>query len=321
MMPQRIRTPPNPSEPRGPGSEKRPPARFFPTRARGQNFLRDPVLAERFAAAALAPPALAPALPAAPGAGEPDPVVVEIGAGKGAITLPLLRAGAPVRVRVVAVESDDRLAALLEARARKEGIEERLRVVRADARSLDFRSALAGFGAVPPAPICGNLPFSVASVLLVRLIEAMGDGATPLFTTLTVSLQREVAARASARTGDAEYGALSVVVRRALEPRVLFNIPPRAFRPRPRVVTSVVRFTPRPDPPPVGDARQFNRLVRALFTHRRKVLSGGIARIPDPDLARRAAAAAAALGIDTTLRAEQLRVEDFAALALRVGST
>ncbi len=271
---------------------------FFPTRGRGQNFLHDRSVAERFVAAALGP-------------GEPGPIV-EIGPGKGALTFPLLAAGA----RVLAIEVDPRLAERVEEHAGERGFAENLRVVTGDALQLDLGAAIADFGAAPPLPICGNLPFSVASPLLLRLIEGhAGPGAPPLFDALTLTLQKEVADRVVARRGERDYSALSVVVQQALRAEIAFRIHPGAFRPRPRVVSSVIRLTPRPDPAPVGDERHFRSLVRGLFAHRRKTLRNSVARLRDQELAGRVQAAIDTLGIDTGLRPEQLAVSDFAELS------
>lgn len=367
-------------------SEEAAARRFFPTRSRGQNFLHDREVAARFAAAVLAPSSGpgrsragggesgGEAVGESGGEAPESPAVVEIGAGKGAITLPLLAAGA----RVLAVEVDPRLAAVLRERAGERGFASRLAIVTADALELDFAAALRDFGAAPPLPVCGNLPFSVGARLLLRLLEVglgadhgvddgegddgegddgggdegggdegggddgadtraaaavevgeAGDAGTgaeggferesgaggALFSSLTLTLQREVAERVTARCGDPEYGALSVVVRQALSPRLLFRIHPGAFRPRPRVVAAAVRLTPRPDPPPVGDPQRFRALTRALFAHRRKTLGNSIARLPDPELRARVAAAAATLGLDLARRPEELPVADFAALS------
>ena len=275
---------------------------FFPRRARGQNFLHDKSVAERFVAAALGP-------------GEPGPIV-EIGPGKGALTFPLLAAGA----KVLAIEVDPRLAARVEEHARERGLSENLRVVTGDALRLDLGAAIHDFGndlgAAPPLPICGNLPFSVASPLLLRLIEGHASpGDPPLFDALTLTLQQEVADRVVARRGRRDYSALSVVVQQALRAEVAFRIHPGAFRPRPRVVSSVIRLTPRPDPPAVGCESHFRALVRGLFAHRRKTLKNGVRRLRDQDLAGRVEAAFDTLGMDTGLRPEQLAVEEFAALS------
>ncbi len=276
---------------------------FFPTRARGQNFLHDRSAATRFAAAAL-------------GIGEKDPVpdaVVEIGPGKGAITLALIAGGA----RVLAVEIDPRLAAITERTARDRGVAGRLRVVVGDAGTMDFRAAIDDFGATPPLPACGNLPFSTASRLLLRLLDQTTPGAGQLFDSLTLTLQREVAARVVAVPNTRDYSALSVVVQQAMRPAIRFEIHPAAFRPRPRVVSSVVRLAPRRDRPEVGDVTRFRALVRGLFRHRRKNLKNSIAALSDPHLRESAAAAAALLGMDATRRPESLTVAEFARLARR----
>ena len=310
-------------------------ARFFPTRSRGQNFLHDREVAARFAEAVLGSPEIAGDATASrrgpEGSAEvpESPAVVEIGPGKGALTLPLLAAGA----RVLAVEVDPRLAAVLRERAAERGFGSRLTIVTGDALELDFGAAIRDFGAAPPLPVCGNLPFSVGSRLLLRLIEVdlesdpapdseagreagtAGRTVGALFRSFTLTLQREVAERVAARPGDPEYGALSVVVGQALRPRLLFRIHPAAFRPRPRVVAAVIRLTPRPDPPPAGDLHRFRALTRALFLHRRKTLGNSIARLPDPELRARVAAAASRLDLDPGLRPQELRIEDFAALS------
>lgn len=280
---------------------------FFPTRSRGQNFLHDRSVAERFAAAVL--DAGAPEGGSSPPGGAGGPRVVEIGPGRGAITLPLLAAGA----RVLAVELDPRLSAGLAERARSRGFGDRLRLVTADALDFDFAAALAGFGAPLPVPVCGNLPFSVGSPVLLRLLEAGAAG--ELFSSFTLTLQREVAERVAARCGDPEYGALSVVVQQALRPRILFRIHPAAFRPRPRVVASVVRLLPRPDAPAVGDAGHFRALVRDLFRHRRKTLGNAVRRLPDETLRERVGAAVPRLGLDPRTRPQRLPVEAYAALS------
>ncbi len=276
---------------------------FFPTRARGQNFLHDRSVAERFASVALE---------SARGASPPHEIV-EIGPGKGALTFPLLAAGA----RVLAVELDPRLVAILEDRARRLGAAERLRVITGDALRFDLAAAIRSFGAAPPLPVCGNLPFSAASPLLLRLIEGCSDPAGPprLFDALTLTLQREVANRVVAPCGDPDYGTLSVVVQQALRAEIRFLIHPGAFRPRPRVVSAVLRLTPRTDPPEIGAENHFRSLVRELFRHRRKTLRNGIARLGDRTLAGRMTVAIETLGIDPGLRPERLTIPDFAALS------
>ena len=248
---------------------------------------------------------------AALGPGEPG-AIVEIGPGKGALTFPLLASGA----RVLAIEVDPWLAGRVEEYAKERGVDGNLRVVTGDALQLDLGAVIADFGAAPPLPICGNLPFSVASPLLLRLIEGhAAPGALPLFDVLTLTLQKEVADRVVARRGERDYSALSVVVQQALRAELAFRIHPGAFRPRPRVVSSVVRLVPRPDPPPIGGETHFRSLVRGLFTHRRKTLRNCVALLRDQELAGRVQGALETLGIDPGLRPEQLEVSDFAELS------
>ncbi len=266
---------------------------FFPTRARGQNFLHDRGVARRFATAAFE-------------AGEPG-AIVEIGPGKGALTLPLLEAGA----RVLAIEVDPRLAEVVRERSERAGFGANLELVVGDALRLDLPAVLAGAGFEAPVPLAGNLPFSVATLLLLRLLPV----GTPLLDPMTLSFQQEVAARVLARPGDPDYGALSVVVARGLVAESCFRIHPAAFRPRPRVVSEVVRLTARKDPLPVGDPDHFRRLVRGLFAHRRKTLRNGVARLPDRDLGARVEAARRDLELDPGLRPDELSVEDFAAIS------
>ena len=277
---------------------------FFPTRARGQNFLHDRSVARRFAAAALGT-----------SEGSEHGAIVEIGPGTGAITFPLIEAGA----FVLGVELDPRLAARLEGRARDRGVHHRLRVVAADARDFDFAAGIRESGVAFPLPACGNLPFSTASRLLVRLVGSTTPGPVQLFDSLTLTLQREVAQRVAAPSGHPDYGPLSVVVQQAVLPRLLFLIHPAAFRPRPRVVAAVLRLVPRPDPPRPGDPVRFHRLVRGLFRHRRKTLKNCIAALGDRALREGAARAAAALGLDPGFRPGQLTVSEFAALSRLAG--
>lgn len=280
-------------------------APFFPTRARGQNFLHDRSVAARFAMEALRPIT----------GGTAAPAIVEIGPGKGAITMPLLEQG----VRVLAIEIDARLADLLTSRVRERGLEENFGLVRGDALRLDLAAAVREFGAAPPLPLCGNLPFSTASLLLLRLLEGGGSARPPLVAPLTLTLQREVAERAAAPPNTPAYGALSVVVQQAMRAEIRFLIHPGAFRPRPRVVAAVVRFEPRTDPPEVGDEGHFRRLVRGLFLHRRKTLRNAAAGLPgvSEDFPGRVLAALESLGVSLERRAESLPPETFAEISRR----
>lgn len=269
-----------------------PAARAFrPSRSKGQCFLRDARVIERVAEL------VAP---------RPGETLLEIGSGAGQLTLPLVERGA----RILAVESDARLASELERRLRSESVET-VELIHQDALELDLR-ALLDQRELERVRVCGNLPYSVASPILLRLLAA-----AERFDELVLMFQDEVASRLTARPGTKEYGFLTVVAQQAAEVSVLFRIPPDAFRPRPRVHSALVRFELRHEEAPgIGDVRTFRAVVRALLAHRRKTIGNNVKRLRGAPLSReRVESALEGLGIDPGRRAETLSVEDFAELS------
>jgi len=252
----------------------------------GQNFLLDLNLTGRIARAA----------------GPLDGVtVVEIGPGPGGLTRALLAAGAR---RVVAVERDPRaVAALAEIAERYPG---RLDIIEGDALAFDPRPHIA-----PPARVVANLPYNIATALLVGWLSA--EPWPPWYDALVLMFQREVAERIVAAPGTASYGRLSVLANWRCETKIMFDVAPSAFVPPPKVTSSVVRLVPRAAPLPC-DRRALERVTQAAFGQRRKMLRQSLrSALPDP------LPALAAAGIPETARAEEVPVAGFVALANATG--
>lgn len=248
----------------------------------GQNFLLDLNLTRRIARAA---------------APFEDVTVFEVGPGPGGLTRALLEAGATV----VAVERDPRCcAALAELAAQWPG---RLTLVEGDARTVDPGDHIAG-----PIKIVANLPYNVATPLLVGWL-----GNARRFASMTLMFQKEVAQRIAAAPGSGEYGRISVLAQWACRADCLFDIPPRAFVPPPKITSTVVRLVPRADPEPV-DQPALERVTAAAFGQRRKMLRASLRSLGVDTEALMTAA-----GIDPTARAETLTVAQFCALARAYG--
>ena len=260
-------------------------------KALGQNFLFDLNLTRKIARAA------------GPLAGV---AVVEVGPGPGGLTRALLTEGAET---VIAIERDVRaLGALAEIAAHWPG---RLEVIEGDALQIAPQALIAKAGA-KPIRIVANLPYNIATALLTRWLEA--SPWPPFYDRLALMFQREVAERIVATpTSRADYGRLAVLAGWRTEARVLFDVPPSAFVPAPKVTSSVVELIPRPRPEPC-DPATLSALSQAAFGQRRKMLRQslkGFAAARGLDLP----ALLAAAGLEPTMRAEEVAVGGFVALA------
>jgi 16S rRNA (adenine1518-N6/adenine1519-N6)-dimethyltransferase len=220
---------------------------------------------------------------------------VEVGPGPGGLTRALLLEGAG---NVVAVEVDERaIAALGELQQVSAG---RLRIVDADALATDIAS-------LGPAPrrIVANLPYNISTALLVRWLHAADD-----LTEMVLMFQKEVVDRLAASPRSKDYGRLSVLTQHVCTVHRLFDIAPSAFVPPPKVVSSVVRLTPRPAAERLADLRPLERVTAAAFGQRRKMLRGSLSGLlADP------VASLESIGIAPTARAEELTVADFVRLS------
>lgn len=252
-----------------------------PRKALGQNFLVEPGIVERIVAAA----------------GVRGRRVLEIGPGMGALSDRL----AAEADELVLLEIDPRMAARLRARF---AASPHVRVETGDALRVDLGALFEGPGR---AVVVANLPYSVASPMLLRLLEARRR-----FERLVLMLQREVAERVVAGPGGKDYGLPSIWVALYGHAEILFRVPPGAFVPRPKVESAVAAIALAPSPRvALADEARFRALVRAAFAQRRKTLRAALA-----GLATRGDLEAA--GIDPRRRGETLSVEEFARLANQV---
>jgi 16S rRNA (adenine1518-N6/adenine1519-N6)-dimethyltransferase len=224
--------------------------------------------------------------------------VLEVGPGPGGLTRGLLMAGAR---HVLAVEKDPRcLPALAQIVEAAPG---RLTVIEGDALAIDPLAHL-----VPPIRVVANLPYNIGTELLVRWLTP--EAWPPVWETLTLMFQREVAERIIAAPGSKAYGRLALLAQWRCDARIVMHLPPGAFTPPPKVSSAVVHLTALPAPRFAADARVLERLVARAFNQRRKMLRAAL-KGAAPDIEDRLIAA----GIAPTDRAETVDLERFCALA------
>ena len=227
--------------------------------------------------------------------------VLEVGPGPGGLTRGLLAEGAR---RVLAVEKDPRcLPALAEI---AEAYPERLEVVGGDALEINAFDRLTA-----PIAICANLPYNVGTELLVRWLTPKVW--PPVWTSLTLMFQKEVAQRIVAQPGDKAYGRLAVLAQWRCDAHIAMHLPPEAFSPPPKVSSAVVHLRALPAPRFEADAKVLERVVAAGFNQRRKMLRASLKGL-SPDIEDHLNA----VGIPPTERAERVSVEAFCALARRL---
>ena len=249
----------------------------------GQNFILDLNLTRRIARAA------------APLKGHR---VIEVGPGPGGLTRGLLAEGA---AHVVAIERDPRCRPALDAIA--ERYPSRLTVVEEDALAVDYAAL-----AEPPTVIVANLPYNIATALLVRWLSE--EPWPPWYARMVLMFQKEVAERIVARPGAKSYGRLAVLAGWRTRARIVLTLPPRAFTPPPKVHSALVSLVPRETPEPACALGDLERVTNAAFGQRRKMLRASLRSLTsEPEMLLEAAA------IDGRLRAEQLNIADFCRLA------
>ncbi len=243
-----------------------------------------------------------------------DDCIVEIGPGRGALTRPLLASGCTLH----AIEIDRDLADDLERRIGSAGAayafessaarrsaappERRLFVTQADALDFDFTAV-----SPPPLRIVGNLPYNISTPLIFKLLASL-----PSIEDMHLMLQKEVVERIVALPGSKAWGRLGVMLQIDCEPEPLFTVEPDAFTPAPKVDSSVIRLTPRPQPMlDLRTKRCLEIIAKACFSKRRKMLRNALGDICNEETIRTA-------GLDPTMRPEMLSVDDFSAIAKTV---
>ena len=223
-----------------------------------------------------------------------DHDVLEVGPGPGGLTRGLLAEGAR---HVVAVEKDQRCIPALDAIA--DAYPGRLTVIEGDALAADVMDRL-----TPPIRIAANLPYNIGTELLVRWLSP--PVWPPKWSSLTLMFQQEVADRIVARQGQKAYGRLALLTQWRADAQIVMRLPPDAFSPAPKVSSAVVHLTALPKPRFPADANRLQKVIAAAFGQRRKMLRASLKSVltaPTDQLLE--------IGIDPTLRAEALTLEDF----------
>jgi len=260
--------------------------RHNPRKRFGQNFLRDAAVIDRIATA------IRPL---------PGERLVEIGPGTGALTAVLLDSGCTLDV----IELDrDLVPGLLASFSLQPGF----RLHNADALGFDFGSLLdhgedAG-GGERQLRVVGNLPYNISTPLIFRLLDN-----TAIIRDMHFMLQLEVVQRLAAAPGSKNWGRLGIMAQFLCEVEHLFDVPPGAFSPPPKVQSAIVRLTPWTNSPwPACDTARLRTLVKAAFAQRRKTLRNNLKDIIDSEQLE-------ALGVDPSARAETLELSQFIEIA------
>lgn len=222
-----------------------------------------------------------------------DDDVIEIGTGLGALTVFLAE-----RVkRVVTVEKDNRFSEILsQTLSHIKNVE----IIFGDALQINFREFYGG----NKIKLVSNLPYSVSSPILIKLIEEVD-----IFSLLTIMVQREIGERICAPPGSKQYGSLSVLIQTYMYPTIELHVPPEAFWPRPQVHSVVVKLVPLQSPRVcISDRELYRKIVRAAFSSRRKILGNSLLSIFPREKVEEILKTS---DIDRKRRAETLSIEEF----------
>ncbi|MDP6285330.1 MAG: 16S rRNA (adenine(1518)-N(6)/adenine(1519)-N(6))-dimethyltransferase RsmA [Acidimicrobiales bacterium] len=232
---------------------------------------------------------------------DPADFVIEVGSGLGSLTLALLESCE----HVTAVEVDDVLVKILKE-VTGEQIENKLRIIHADVMTLDLKQVLEERS--NHWNLVANLPYNIAVPMICDFLEK-----APLISKMTVMVQREVAERMIAKVGDKAYGLPSVKIEYFAEAKIIADIPPTVFIPKPRVESSIVQIVRRDNPIISEDYEILFSLIKSAFRHRRKMLRSSLKGILSTD-------DFTATEIDPTKRAENLTLKEWELLTKQIVS-
>ena len=256
----------------------------------GQNFLIDTSVLERIIKAAQI---------------TKDDCVLEIGPGIGTMTQYLAESAG----KVIAVEIDKNLIPILEDTL---SAYENVMVINEDVLKLDLNEIVKEHNQGRPIKVVANLPYYITTPIIMGLFEKH----VPL-ESITVMVQKEVASRMQEGPGSKEYGALSLAVQYYANPRIVANVPPNCFIPRPNVSSAVICLERFSEPPvDVEDESKMFSLIRASFNQRRKTLVNSIGNAKELGISKeQVAEALEKMGLEATIRGEALSLEQFAKLS------
>ena len=262
---------------------KHQPQQHRPRKRFGQNFLQDASVIDRITASVYP---------------KPGEHLVEIGPGQGALTASLIDSGCTLDV----VELDrDLIPGLLASFSLKPGFT----FHSADALNFDFSSLISGTPAEPGVQgqqlrVVGNLPYNISTPLIFKLLDN-----SAIIQDMHFMLQLEVVERLAASPGSKNWGRLGIMAQYQCQVEHLFDVPPHAFNPQPKVQSAIVRLTPWTHSPwPNCSEPLLRKLVKAAFAHRRKTLRNNLKEIIDSTQLE-------ALGVDPGARAETLELSQF----------
>jgi 16S rRNA (adenine1518-N6/adenine1519-N6)-dimethyltransferase len=229
-----------------------------------------------------------------------DDLIIEIGAGRGALTFPL----AALAGKVLAIEKDRAFVPFLEEKGPPN-----LAVVAKDALDVNFKELVGENGILfGRAKLVGNLPYSISSPLLFKVIEERAA-----FRKCVFLVQKEVAERVCAGPGSKSYAPVSILLQLHFQAALVLTVHPGSFSPPPRVQSALITLDRRPSPlHPVSDERKFLRFLRACFKQRRKTLVNNLVASGTP--VTRAEEACSVFGLDRSIRPEQVSIAQFVGL-------